>query len=245
MTGKTLKTLALITMITDHIAASVIFCLKSGIYPELAGLYTVMRAIGRFAFPVYCFLLVEGFIHSRNLKKYILTLAFFSVVSEIPFNMTVTHGNIFYTEHQNVMLTLFLSLITLSLIEKLLYSFPVYDMRRYYLVIAVIAAISAVSYYLKTDYRGIGVLIISSMYLIRIKDLNEIPSKTTLFLMIFCGVLMLYLRYKIEIYSVFAIPFVVLYNGKRGNIVYKRLYYWAYPAHLLILGLICRFVLKG
>lgn len=245
MNGKALKQLALLTMLTDHIAASVIYILKSASNPELLKLYVVLRNIGRFAFPVYCFLLVEGYIHSRNIKKYFLNLLFFSIVSEIPFNMTVSRGGLFYPEHQNVMLTLLFGVAVMYLIEKILYFFPVYDMKRYYFVLAVIIGIGAVSFYLKTDYRGIGVLVISAMYLIRIKDNAPVPSKTTLFLMAGCGVLMLYLRSVTELYAVSAIPFIVLYNGKRGNIVYKMFYYWAYPIHLFILGLICKFMLKG
>ncbi|MDE6675017.1 MAG: conjugal transfer protein TraX, partial [Acetatifactor sp.] len=81
LSGSTLKIIAMATMLIDHIGAAVLIryildmpyrnCFSLERYNQLVMLYRVMRGIGRIAFPIYCFLLVEGFQKTRNLKRYI------------------------------------------------------------------------------------------------------------------------------------------------------------------------------
>ena len=94
ISGSTLKIIAVVTMLIDHIGAIILmrYIMKSG-YMDVAmsgdinvinawltenstlyTWYTVMRYIGRVAFPIFCFLLVEGFLKTRNVKKYALRL---------------------------------------------------------------------------------------------------------------------------------------------------------------------------
>lgn len=89
LSGSALKIIAIVTMLIDHIAATVIIrILKFGGYNDgLYQLYRVMRNIGRIAFPIFCFLLVEGFMHTRDREKYALRLGCFAAVSEIPFDL--------------------------------------------------------------------------------------------------------------------------------------------------------------
>ena len=100
--GSTLKIIALITMLIDHIGAFLIepYLLNNGVFPfafdisiipkefkTLYIIYIITRLIGRIAFPIYCFLIVEGFLHTSNLKKYAFNLLLFAFISEIPFNL--------------------------------------------------------------------------------------------------------------------------------------------------------------
>ena len=94
MSSLVLKITALITMIIDHYGA--IF----------QGNIIIYRIIGRLAFPIYCFLLVEGYTHTSNIKKYASRLIAFAIISEIPFDLAF-FGKIGF-EHQNIFFTLFI-----------------------------------------------------------------------------------------------------------------------------------------
>ena len=97
-----LRVIALVTMLIDHIGGTF------GI-PEF-------RYIGRISFPIFAFLIVNGFRHTHNLNKYLFRLAAFAVISEIPYNL-IWSDDIAYPNSQNVFVTLFLGLCCISLID--------------------------------------------------------------------------------------------------------------------------------
>ena len=90
---ETLKLIACVTMLIDHIGATLvaptdaIYYAYVELYTAMAWVNLVMRCIGRIAFPIFCFLLVEGAHHTRNPRKYALRLAIGMVLSEIPFDL--------------------------------------------------------------------------------------------------------------------------------------------------------------
>lgn len=93
VTGSTLKIIAIVTMLIDHTAA------------VLLHNNMIMRAIGRIAFPIFIFLLIEGAIHTKSKLKYALRLSLFALLSEIPFDLAF-NGGAFYFGYQNVFFTL-------------------------------------------------------------------------------------------------------------------------------------------
>ena len=103
--GATLKMIALITMTIDHIGAVLVRKLmvmerfNTAFWSEL---YQPFRNIGRISFPIYCFLLVEGFVHTKNKWKYLFRMILFSFISEIPFNLAIS-GNILEPAYQNIL----------------------------------------------------------------------------------------------------------------------------------------------
>ena len=129
--GAALKWIAMCSMLIDHIGAVV---LEYGLYYEggAKGFRRLaegpwgneieigawfLRVLGRPAFMIYCFLLVEGFIHTRNRMKYGKNLLIFSLISEIPFDLAVGNG-LFVPEYQNVFFELFIGFGVLSALER-------------------------------------------------------------------------------------------------------------------------------
>ena len=127
LSGTTLKLIACITMLIDHIGAS---CLEAGLLvpliasgafstdPAAASLLQmdrVLRYIGRLAFPIFCFLLVEGFVHTHDFRKYALRMLGFALLSEFPFDWAFFSG--VWWGHQNVYFTLLLGLLAMKALD--------------------------------------------------------------------------------------------------------------------------------
>ena len=79
LSGSTLKIIAMVTMLIDHIGAAVLARMIISGNAELYDLYMVLRKIGRLAFPIFCFLLIEGFCHTKDVKKYTSRLCLFAL----------------------------------------------------------------------------------------------------------------------------------------------------------------------
>lgn len=112
--GAALKIIAVITMIIDHTGVAIIKHLPG--YADTEGMvyaaYWICRLIGRMAFPIYLFLLVEGFGYTRSRAKYALRLFIFCFISELPFDLAL-YGQTFDWSHQNVFFTLLLGFMVM------------------------------------------------------------------------------------------------------------------------------------
>ena len=155
-----LKLIAIITMLIDHTTVVLI--------PVDSELHLIGRIIGRLAFPIFAFLLVEGFYHTKNIKKYLIRLGIFALVSEIPFDLAF-YNNFFDFKYQNIFFTLFLGLCTvwlLSLVEVKFKNKLVYINILNALITIAFSFIAAV---LRTDYGFMGILIIVAFYSVEVK----------------------------------------------------------------------------
>ncbi|MEE5992639.1 MAG: TraX family protein [Oscillospiraceae bacterium] len=221
--GSTLKMIAVITMLIDHIghillsqyppAVQVWFELGT----EKISWYWISRTIGRTAFPIYCFLLTEGYLHTHDRKKYGLNLLVFAFISEIPWNLEHI-GKIAYSEQQNVFFTLFLGYLGICIYESKLQ----FGKKTLCMVLLVI-----VTLLLHTDYGVRGIALILVMHMIH--------QETVMQGIISCGILTSTWK------SLFAFIPITMYNGKRGFIqgkFAKYCFYAFYPVHMFILYLL-------
>ena len=170
ISGSTLKMIAIVTMVIDHIGAAVLarLLMVNGLGEldqtnadaimqwlsangALYWTYTVMRMIGRVAFPIFCFLLVEGFLHTHDVKKYAMRLGLFALLSEIPFDLAFS-SKILEFNYQNVFFTLFIGLLTMIAYRAVEEKEEWGQAWKVILYILIVAAGMALAYFLKTDY---------------------------------------------------------------------------------------------
>lgn len=221
LSGAQLKLIAIVSMLIDHVNKALIYPNLTSNYGSLTTLSNIFDKIGRIAFPLFCFLLVEGFFKTRNRKKYLLNLLIFGVISEVPFDMFTT-ASYFNMNWNNVMFSLALVLVTIWIIDTLKVKMEKYTRALWYLVSFIIVGVMCtVSMLLALDYEHHAILIGYFFYLFYDSTAVALP---------FC-----YASMYTEPWSLMGFGITLTYNGKRGK-QSKMLSYWFYPVHLLILG---------
>lgn len=229
VTGSTLKVIAVITMLIDHVAAYLLSDIPActriffTFLDEPISVVFVMRTIGRLAFPIFCFLMVEGFEHTRDKTKYGLCLLLFAIISEIPFDLAQTGG--WNPHQQNVFFSLWLGYLGIYL--------PSLWSRDFFNRTLCLLMISVAVLCCQSDYGLAGFLFILSMYRLRKGLIGKMIAGTVL------------LSNPIGV-AMATLP-IGLYNGERGFIQGNRLkyaFYAFYPAHLLAIYIIRLLVLN-
>ena len=223
LSGAGLKLIAIISMLADHVNKALIYPYLESNHGFLAFISDVFDIIGRIAFPLFCFMLVEGYFKTRNRKKYLLNLLLFGVISEIPFDMFTT-ASFFNMNWNNVMFTLALVLVTVWIIDTLKEKMQKRPKALWYLVsILIVLVMCIVSMSLSLDYEHHAILIGYFFYLFHDMPVFAIPFG--------------YASMFKEPWALLGFGLTLTYNGERGK-QHKMLYYWFYPVHLLILGLL-------
>lgn len=226
LSGSTLKMIAIVTMFIDHIGAVIVqrtMSMPGFDHDFWSSLYWPLRYVGRLAFPIFCFLLVEGFVHTSNVKKYLGRMLLFALISEIPFNLGIT-GDWINLNFQNVFWELSLGIVAmmcLEMVEKKNLNYIAQVILR--LVIIAVFALGAEM--LNLDYGMYGIISIVALYVFRQNKVSQLLNGAVSFLW--------------EAVAPLAFLPIALYNGKRGRNV-KYLFYVFYPAHLLGLYIIAR-----
>lgn len=232
ISGNGLKLFAAVTMVIDHIGAGLVEpywnkCYEGAVksasmelLQTLGNVDLALRLVGRLSFPVFCFLLVEGFLHTRDWKKYAGRLFVFGLLSELPFDR-LFFGSWFNPEHQNVYPTLFIALLVLVGYQRY-----VFDPLKKYLVVL---AGCGTAYLLRCDYDAFGILLVVVLY--------EFHGNKTM--QALAGGLMAGVQ-SISFWGASALAFIPIhmYNGKKGRLNLKYFFYWFYPVHLAVLCLI-------
>ncbi len=218
-----LKLIAIITMTIDHIG--VVFGTP---------FYNLLRAVGRLSFPIFAFLLTEGYVHTKSFSKYFLRLLVLAVISEIIYDY-VFYERFIYLGANNIFFTLALGLFTLFLLDKsrclvkryfkdkidLIIILPIT-----YLLIVVIMGL--IAEFLSFSYGMLGILIISFFYLFK---------NNFLLMVISVSISTLILGEPMQYFSLFSLILIYFYNKKLGKKC-KMFFYLYYPLHILVLGLI-------
>lgn len=222
------------------------FMLCDHMWATVFSQYSFLTDIGRLAFPVFAFQIVEAFYHTSNRRKLMLRLFVFALISEIPFNL-MTGGSFIYPFHQNVMFTFLIAMAFLFFIEKAKNSG-----KKWKFVLAVCIS-AAAGFFLGTlcmvDYFGFGVLTVFLFYLcrgFRFAWVGQLVGMYVINCVLMGGLVIpinigsLYLEIPQQGIAVLALLFIWLYNGKRG--IHSKgiqiAYYAFYPVHMLILALI-------
>lgn len=234
LNGNQLKLIAVVSMLCDHAA---IRLLAYGLIPALYAVgedalaerwnqvFWILRSAGRMAFPIYVFLLTEGFCHTRDRSRYALRLGVFAFISEIPFDLLV-YGKIWDTHSQNVFFTLFLSVLMLTVVDWI--SRNTDAALAQYRQMAVIVAAALLAWFLRTDYDVAGIMLTAVLFWFRLT-----PDMACL-----AGfVLMAAAEFRPVYIPGLAASFFLIrcYNGTRGAWKGKWFFYLVYPVHLLVL----------
>ena len=248
LSGSTLKIIAMVTMLIDHIGAvmiekGILKCRDYAGYGDhiklIKELDTITRLIGRIAFPIFCFLLVEGFVHTRSRGKYLLRLFILALISEVPFDLAF-RLSYYNMTLQNVCFTLFLGVLMLTFWEIIIQK-PVEDpwecfikaeLFRKVLAIYVVLLTMIFAAVFKVDYEALGIALIFAFYIFR-KQLFK--RNVTASMILLCGK-------PLEVFGITALIPIQEYNGERG-LKLKYLFYDFYPVHIMLLVLLRKLVL--
>ena len=218
-----MKYIAFVSMFIDHFNKAIITP-KLNYQQPLVFISSLFDIIGRIAFPIFAFMIVEGFYKTNSKWKYLRNLLIFAVISEIPYDMF--QSKVFINNRsQNIMWALALGLFTLIIVDKL--KEKIKNKYIWIFISVIIVAINAIlATLLSFDYDYYSIIIIFILYIFYDKR--------------FVGSLLSYLVIIKEVYAILGFAIINLYNGEKGR-QNKLFNYLFYPVHLFIFG-ICRFI---
>ncbi len=212
-----LKVIACVTMLMDHIGATLFRC-------------TELRIIGRMALPIFCFLLAEGVFYTRSPQKYGLRLGVGAILSELPFDLALFGG--ITLQYQSVMITLLLGFM-MGICMK--------HVNKPHWQVLLIIPFALVAEWLKTDYGGWGIVLIALFILSH--DLPQRLVVQTIGMAAICYLMDSFvmsfgaLRVPIEMFALAAMVPIGLYSGEKlsRSKALQWAFYLFYPVHLTVL----------
>ena len=239
LTAAVLHIIAMTLMLMDHLWATLL--------PAKEWL----TCAGRVAFPIFAFMAVEGYFHTRSFKKYILRMLMFAVLSEIPFDL-MYGGTWFYPVHQNVLWTFLLSLLGVWLMEQVRKKGKTWM----YLLVCVLVVLAGLvlGTLCMVDYYGAGVLTVFVFYFLHGRKwwcfLGQLAALYWLNVELLGG-----LMYPVQLFgmefelcqqglALLALIPIWLYRGRQGyhSKPFQYLCYAFYPVHMLLLVVVLNFI---
>lgn len=228
-----LHIIGMITMFCDHLWAT------NAMHLEF------LSCIGRIAFPIFAFLLAQGFRHTKNIKKYITRMALFALISEIPFDL-MYNGVPFYPFHQNVYFSYTLALLGLWGIDTLRRKSGILPMVG---IAGILLGCFLGGYGLMVDFYGIGIALVFLFYFFPGEKWTDYVAQALGMYYVNVSVLGGYyyivtlFGHPVELYqqsfALLALIPIWLYRGRQGHhsTAFRIFCYSFYPAHILILSL--------
>ena len=206
-----------------------------------------LTQVGRLAYPIFAFMIVEGYTHTKNLKKYVLRLLCFAVITEIPFNLMVGNRLMYYV-HQNVLWTFLIGIGLIHLNEL------ARKKGKWWLSLITMAGTVALGYVLGyitfVDYNAAGILTVLVFYFFRGRKwwcyLGQLAGLYYINVELLQGLFfeVEFFGHKMEIVqqgiAVLSLVFIWLYKGRQGkkSKAFQYFCYAFYPVHMLILWLV-------
>ncbi|MFI3200805.1 MAG: TraX family protein [Eubacteriales bacterium] len=250
ISGAVLKNIAIFSMCIDHFAAIVLngwlqvrntsnfvyytqgFWQEFLMSPTLNTVYYTMRCIGRLAFPIFAFLIVEGVFHTRKPFRYLGRLAIFALISDVPFDLAF-RGTFYTTRYQNVLFTLLIGAVTIMCMEQLRKKSSLPILIKGMGLVGFLLMGSSLAELWNTDYGMYGILTIVVIYFLRGKPILQGIA----------GASVLYSMTRIQIYSYPVVFLLERYNGNRGR-QNQYFFYLFYPLHILVFYGILQGIMK-
>ena len=239
LTAAVLHIIAMTLMLMDHLWATLL--------PAREWL----TCAGRVAFPIFAFMAVEGYFHTRSFKKYILRMLMFAVLSEIPFDL-MYGGTWFYPVHQNVLWTFLLGLLGVWLMEQVRKKGKTW---MYLLVcVLVVPAGLVLGTLCMVDYYGVGVLTVFVFYFLHGRKwwcfLGQLAALYWLNVELLGGLMypvqLLGMEFELcqQGLALLALIPIWLYRGRQGyhSKPFQYLCYAFYPVHMLLLVVVLNFI---
>lgn len=238
MTAFSLKMIAVLTMLIDHIGA--VF------FPQ----YIAFRIIGRIAFPIFAFFVAEGARKTKSIEKYMGKMLLFAILTEIPFDLAF-HRRLFDISGQNVMWTFFVALLGIAISRKIMswYNSRIrtsfagneiksHDQESYLLLLLLMGPMMGLAYYLQTDYDWYGVAMVYLFYLLYKKKAIKFFAVAGLTIL-YSALYTLHFGYffwaqYLQCCCIISFLFLFFYKGEQGK-KWKYFFYFFYPMHLLLL----------
>lgn len=188
--------------------------------------------IGKIAFPIFAFLISEGYVHTRDWKKYLLRLLVLAIISQYPaYKLFKTSGL-----YLNIFFTLSIGLISIACFDKI---------KNKYVSIPLIIVLVISAELLCCDYGAIGILMILFFYIFKDRKALMVISESVLLVTFYLNNIMdtrfinvVHIRYVLYqlLFSIISLIFILFYNGKKGKLKYdKYIFYLFYPVHLILL----------
>lgn len=236
-----LHILAMGLMLCDHLWAM--------IFPAAEWL----TCLGRIAFPLFAFMIAEGYSHTHNLRRYLLRMLVGALLAEIPFDL-MYGGSIFYPFHQNVLWTFLLSLLLITLIEKCRLRFKPALATLMSVGLAILGFV--LGYAAMVDYYGVGILTVLTFYFFRKRNwkcrLCQFVCLYILNVKLLGGYYYDVRVFGLEIevvqqgFALLALIPICLYRGRQGihNKFFQIFCYVFYPAHMLLLFVLREWMLR-